>query len=151
MIVYNYLQWSFVFMWCQAFYLFDFWRYWAPHTCEAGILSSYHFLLGPSWTTILLFMLPALLEWQVHTTTSSLLVEMGSHALFCLGWPQTMIVLISLSWVARINRLEMPWLTMVSILMSAFLSQILFIWVFFLFFLVSLAKGLSTLFIFLKK
>jgi hypothetical protein len=33
---------------------------------------------------------------------AQLLVEMGSHELFCSGWPRTMILLISASQVAQI-------------------------------------------------
>jgi hypothetical protein len=49
----------------------------------------------------ILYFLP-LLAWQVCTTTSCFFsVKMGSHKLFCPGWPGTMIFLISGSQVAR--------------------------------------------------
>jgi hypothetical protein len=65
-----------------------------------------------SYTPILCF-LPSL-EWQVHTITLSLFSSRWeSHKLFCLGWPETVILLISASsivWDYRCVTVPSYWL-----------------------------------------
>jgi hypothetical protein len=63
-----------------------------------------HFFLGLTWVVILLPLPPSQLGLQACTTTSNLLVEMGVSLTFCLGWPWTMIFLISSSQVVGITR-----------------------------------------------
>jgi hypothetical protein len=54
-------------------------------------------------TTILLFKFSAYLEWQECTNTPAFIGWDGVSLTFCLGWPQTMIFLISASQVAGIT------------------------------------------------
>jgi hypothetical protein len=61
------------------------------------------FIPGPSWTIIFLFVLPHVAGMTSMSHQSLALVEMGRHELFCLAWPQTAILQISTSWVARLT------------------------------------------------
>jgi hypothetical protein len=77
------------------------------HTCSPFYFSYFSvrvslFCLGQSWTTVLIPMPPTYLELQVYITTPALLVEIRVSLTFCLGWPQTTILLIAASQVAGI-------------------------------------------------
>jgi hypothetical protein len=63
------------------------------------------FLPRLAWTTILLFYsyaITGMTGMRQHTWLFS--IEIGSHELFCLGWPGTMILLISASCIAWNDR-----------------------------------------------
>jgi hypothetical protein len=57
-----------------------------------------HFLFGPFWTTILLFMPSTSLGVQMYIIT--LIGWDGSLTNFCLGWPQIIFLPISTSQIA---------------------------------------------------
>jgi hypothetical protein len=57
----------------------------------------------PAWTMTLLFMLPEVAGMTGISHHVQLICEIGSYELFCIGWPQTMILQISSSWVAMIR------------------------------------------------
>jgi hypothetical protein len=66
-------------------------------------------LSGPAWTTIHLLMLPSVAGMKgTYYHTQLFLLRWGSHELFCLGWPQTMILPISASPVAWITGQAWP-------------------------------------------
>jgi hypothetical protein len=62
------------------------------------------FVLRPAWTTILLFVLPWVARMTGASHCNQPLVEMGVGFLqtFCLGWPGTVVLLIS-SWNYRLE------------------------------------------------
>jgi hypothetical protein len=63
-----------------------------------------HFLSRPAWTNLILWFW-LLLEWQVHTTTPSFfLLKWDLTKFFSLGFPRTVILLISASWVTWDDR-----------------------------------------------
>jgi hypothetical protein len=63
-----------------------------------------HFSSRPAWTMILLFKLPTVIgTTRVCHYTQLLSIEMGSHKLFCWGWPGTVILPITASQVSRIT------------------------------------------------
>jgi hypothetical protein len=56
----------------------------------------------PAWTVIFLFVLPGIAEMRGgHPDILSIGWDGVSWSFFCWNWPQTMILLISASWVAR--------------------------------------------------
>jgi hypothetical protein len=62
-----------------------------------------HFMLCSAKTTILLCVLPCIAGMTGTCHHAQLLFEIGSHKIFCPGWPQTTVLLISVSLEARIT------------------------------------------------
>jgi hypothetical protein len=68
-----------------------------------------HFIPGPRWIEILLFVLPGITGMMGVYHHTQPLVEMGVSQTFCPGWPQTLILPISASNVARIIGVSHHW------------------------------------------
>jgi hypothetical protein len=109
---YRWRAWGFSLLWCFFFCSSGDWSqglvlYHLSHStspfCIGYFWDRVSFYARAAWIVILLFELPCRTWMTDMYHYPQLLIEMGVSRTFCLGWPQTLILPISASLVARIT------------------------------------------------